>query len=176
MKMTTASARNARAYLHASAEEIRSAAAETQAEIDGMARLVTSLAEHVVGMSMQLDRLEHESLRPEDMKAMRDEVSSLDAVSNKTIARLQFAERLNRRLMAVQKNLDALAIVLKKEEEHIAPAVGARASKPRLTQAQHERLIQEIVVDGAANDVRSAPGETNVTWLTNDGWGKLNRN
>jgi hypothetical protein len=170
----TGSDADVRRYLRASAEQIRLATAETQTELDGMARLVISLARHVVGMSAQLDRLEERSLRPEDMKAVRDEVSSLDAVSNKTIARLQFAERLNRRLVTVQKNLSALAGILS-DDSDVGAASGSKRSKLRLTAAQQERLMQEIVDEDAANDAHSKRVRNNVTWVSDDGWGKLKK-
>ncbi len=95
--------------MHSSAEQIDAAASETQAEIDGLAQLVAALAEHASGMSDRLDNLSKNLLRPEDMQSVREEIASLDAVANKTIARLHFADRLNQRLGRVQDNLDALA-------------------------------------------------------------------
>lgn len=92
-----------------SARQVRAAAEETQAEIDGLTSLVISLAKHASILSRRLDEQPEHALPPGQLDAMRREVSSLDAAANKTIARLQFAERLQHRLMNVQLNLDALS-------------------------------------------------------------------
>ena len=95
--------------LEDSARQVQAAAEETQAEIDGLTTLVIALAKHATVLSQRLDEQPESSLPAAQLDALRHEVSSLDAAANKTIARLQFAERLQQRLANVQLNLDALS-------------------------------------------------------------------
>ncbi len=99
-------------FLHASAVQIEAATEETQDEIDGLAQLVLALVDHTSNMSRRLDELASSEIDVGTLAAMRDEIASLDAAANKTIARLQFADRLHQRLSNVKGNLDALAELL----------------------------------------------------------------
>ena len=99
-------------FLHASAVQIEAATEETQGEIDGLAQLVLALVGHAANMSRRLEELAAADIDVGTLAAMRDEISSLDAAANKTIARLQFADRLHQRLSNVKGNLDALADLL----------------------------------------------------------------
>lgn len=104
--------RNVGRFLHASAVQIEAATEETQGEIDGLAQLVLALAGHASNMSRRLEELAAADVDVGTLSAMREEISSLDAAANKTIARLQFADRLHQRLSNVKGNLDALADLL----------------------------------------------------------------
>ncbi len=93
--------------LHNCAIQVQAAAEETQAEIDGIAELVVALAGHASKLSRKLDQASSDE--SEDISRLREDMSALDAVANKTIARLQFADQLQQRLSTVQHNLNSLA-------------------------------------------------------------------
>ena len=94
--------------LHNCAIQVQAAAEETQAEIDGIAELVIALAGHASALSHRLDRASAAN-ESDDIARLREDMSALDAVANKTIARLQFADQLQQRLSTVQHNLNSLA-------------------------------------------------------------------
>lgn len=151
-------------FLHASAEQIDAASSETQAEIDGLAQLVAALAKHASGMSHRLEHLSKDLLRPEDMQSVREEIASLDAVANKTIARLHFADRLNHRLGRVQDNLDALADffsaqpgLCRARQQQLFPA----PDRPPVTARQRE-LFDELLPERTHSET---PAADNVTVL-----------
>ena len=95
--------------LHTCAIQVQAAAEETQAEIDGIAELVIALAGHASALSHRLERASGSATELAEVRRLRDDMSALDAVANKTIARLQFADQLQERLSTVQHNLNSLA-------------------------------------------------------------------
>lgn len=95
--------------LHNCAIQVQAAAEETQAEIDGIAELVIALAGHASALSRRLERAGSNGTESEEITRLREDMSALDAVANKTIARLQFADQLQQRLSTVQHNLNSLA-------------------------------------------------------------------
>ena len=95
--------------LHNCAIQVQAAAEETQAEIDGIAELVIALAGHAGKLSRRLDQASASGDESDDIARLREDMSALDAVANKTIARLQFADQLQQRLSTVQHNLNSLA-------------------------------------------------------------------
>lgn len=95
--------------LHTCAIQVQAAAEETQAEIGGIAELVIALAGHASALSRRLDRASGSARESEEITRLREDMSALDAVANKTIARLQFADQLQQRLSTVQHNLNSLA-------------------------------------------------------------------
>ena len=95
--------------LHNCAIQVQAAAEETQAEIDGIAELVIALAGHASALSRRLDKASSGANESDDIARLREDMSALDAVANKTIARLQFADQLQQRLSTVQHNLNSLA-------------------------------------------------------------------
>ncbi|MEM1176142.1 MAG: hypothetical protein AAGI27_15130 [Pseudomonadota bacterium] len=104
--------REAQRILQASMAQIDAATEETRGEIDGLAELVFALVGHAANLSDRLGELAVTEIDVHTLSAMRDEVSCLDATANKTIGRLQFAERLHQRLSSVQGNLDTLSDTL----------------------------------------------------------------
>ena len=95
--------------LHNCAIQVQAAAEETQAEIDGIAELVIALAGHASTLSHRLDKASSGADQSDEISRLREDMSALDAVANKTIARLQFADQLQHRLSTVQHNLNSLA-------------------------------------------------------------------
>ena len=95
--------------LHNCAIQVQAAAEETQAEIDGIAELVIALAGHASALSRRLDEASRDASEAGEIARLREDMSALDAVANKTIARLQFADQLQQRLCNVQHNLNSLA-------------------------------------------------------------------
>lgn len=92
-----------------SALHVQAAAEETQAEIDGLTKLVVALAKHATALGRRVDAHADADLEADKLVLLREEISALDAAANKTIARLHFAERLQQRLAKVQTNLQTVS-------------------------------------------------------------------
>ena len=141
-------------FLHASAVQIEAATEETRDEIESLTQLVIALAQHASAMNRRLDRLAELNLAPEDLAGIREDIKSLDAAANKTIARLQFADRMHQRLANVQVNLDALAELMGEKPMSRKSWTAFLEQSRRTFTMEHERTLFDSVLGV------DAPGES----------------
>jgi len=144
--------KNVSRFLRASAVQIEAATSETREEIENLTQLVIALAQHASTMNRRLDRFSELNLAPEDLAGIRGDITSLDAAANKTIARLQFADRMHQRLTNVQTNLDALAVLI--GEKTMSPkrwSAFLEESRATFTM-EHERSLFDSMVGGRSDD------------------------